>query len=466
MNEILTHFHITSLQDTRDVHVRIDENKLVLVGENGTGKSTVVNLVYFFLTGQWKRMLDYKFSQIEATISSKSYKLDREELAENFDRLSPGIRNSNRLYRRLPSFIIRELDTYVFRQKEQGRGIDKDYALYLADKFDVSPSIIMEYLFEHVDLTSVDSPFANKLSEIRGAIAKSGIGQILYLPTYRRIEQDLHQIVPGIERQTRRFRDRFLDDDPVFIELVEFGMEDVEKTINNTMTKIKDNVRNGLNALTGTYLRDVIRGEYRSDDLLPKLQALEDQTINSIFNRIPKTVLNVSEQDRLREIIVQIKSSEKIADEDKVVAHFLTQLLELHNQQTESEKSIQDFVSVCNEYLIGKRIEYNNQDFEIAIYQSGTDGRPHNIEMRMLSSGEKQIVSLFSHVYLSGGSGYFVIIDEPELSLSVPWQKRFLPDILNSGRCGGLIAVTHSPFIYDNELDSFAHSLEEFVVKA
>ncbi len=84
--------------------------------------------------------------------------------------------------------------------------------------------------------------------------------------------------------------------------------------------------------------------------------------------------------------------------------------------------------------------------------------------MRILSSGEKQIVSLFSHIYLSEITGYFVIIDEPELSLSVPWQKRFLPDIIENSRCNGLVAVTHSPFIFQNNvLDNYTHNLEEFV---
>jgi hypothetical protein len=81
----------------------------------------------------------------------------------------------------------------------------------------------------------------------------------------------------------------------------------------------------------------------------------------------------------------------------------------------------------------------------------------------MLSSGEKQIVSLFSHIYFSGDKNYFVIIDEPELSLSVPWQQRFLPDIIDTKRCTGLIAVTHSPFIWENTLEPYVRSLAEFI---
>src|SRR6185437_12054574 len=88
------------------------------------------------------------------------------------------------------------------------------------------------------------------------------------------------------------------------------------------------------------------------------------------------------------------------------------------------------------------------------------------LELKMLSSGEKQIVSLFSHMYLSGEREFFVIIDEPELSLSVPWQQRFLPDIIGTGRCTGIVAVTHSPFIWENELEPYVRSLTEFVEPA
>jgi predicted ATPase len=54
-------------------------------------------------------------------------------------------------------------------------------------------------------------------------------------------------------------------------------------------------------------------------------------------------------------------------------------------------------------------------------------------------------------------------IDEPELSLSVPWQRQFLVDIVQGKFCSGLMAVTHSPFIYENELDDYTHGLGEFL---
>ena len=70
---------------------------------------------------------------------------------------------------------------------------------------------------------------------------------------------------------------------------------------------------------------------------------------------------------------------------------------------------------------------------------------------------------MFSYMYLSENQNYFIIIDEPELSLSVKWQKCFLADVNNGNFCSGILAVTHSPFIYENDLQAYAHGINEFI---
>ena len=45
----------------------------------------------------------------------------------------------------------------------------------------------------------------------------------------------------------------------------------------------------------------------------------------------------------------------------------------------------------------------------------------------------------------------------------VPWQQRFLPDIIKTNRCTGLISVTHSPFIWENEFERYVGALAQFV---
>ena len=48
-----------------------------------------------------------------------------------------------------------------------------------------------------------------------------------------------------------------------------------------------------------------------------------------------------------------------------------------------------------------------------------------------------------------------MLIDEPELSLHVAWQKRFLPDLLKIGELSHFDALiaTHSPYIAGERSD-------------
>jgi putative AbiEii toxin of type IV toxin-antitoxin system len=292
--------------------------------------------------------------------------------------------------------------------------------------------------------------------------------QILFLPTYRRIEQELQSIFPGSDEEIQAIRRRLVSSrtGESFIELVEFGMEDVEKTIGARLDQIKEGVRTALNNLTGIYLRDVIRGVSHID--IEQLRNIDRSVLEDILIRIGEDILPSSDKQRLTERVEKMAERNELGAEDTAVAHFLLKLLALYKEQQEKERDVREFVEVCNGYLSGKQLVYDNKGYTIVIQPTkGWEEPPGSgeqaLQFRMLSSGEKQIVSLFSHIYLSGRKGFFVIIDEPELSLSVPWQRRFLPDILRTNECTGLIAATHSPFIWENELEPYTKSLAEFV---
>jgi len=63
-----------------------------------------------------------------------------------------------------------------------------------------------------------------------------------------------------------------------------------------------------------------------------------------------------------------------------------------------------------------------------------------------LSSGEKQILVLFSDVVALRERTRLFIIDEPELSLNPEWQRQLMPALLQStdGTPMQLVAATHS----------------------
>ena len=73
--------------------------------------------------------------------------------------------------------------------------------------------------------------------------------------------------------------------------------------------------------------------------------------------------------------------------------------------------------------------------------------RGDKLHLKDLSSGEKQIIITFASLIfgLKGkGTGIF-IVDEPEASLHLEWQNKFVPAILKTNKNIQLIFATHSP---------------------
>ena len=72
-----------------------------------------------------------------------------------------------------------------------------------------------------------------------------------------------------------------------------------------------------------------------------------------------------------------------------------------------------------------------------------------------LSSGEQQEVVLLYELLFKVKAGTLVLIDEPELSLHVVWQKQFLDDLFKIIELQKItiVVATHSPQIINNHWD-------------
>ncbi len=77
------------------------------------------------------------------------------------------------------------------------------------------------------------------------------------------------------------------------------------------------------------------------------------------------------------------------------------------------------------------------------------------IPFQGLSSGERHLLVMWHELLFSTPRGALVLIDEPEISWHVSWQKRFLDDLLRVSAVVGFttIIATHSPFIPGEHLD-------------
>jgi len=72
-----------------------------------------------------------------------------------------------------------------------------------------------------------------------------------------------------------------------------------------------------------------------------------------------------------------------------------------------------------------------------------------------LSSGEKQEIVLFYELIFGIDHNVQLLIDEPEISLHIEWQLKFMDDLLRVAKHKNLrvTVATHSPQIINNHWD-------------
>jgi predicted ATP-dependent endonuclease of OLD family len=272
------------------------------------------------------------------------------------------------------------------------------------------------------------------------------------MPTYRRIEKDIQTIFPDIED---RLRAR-LDEHQIsaragvhFQEIVSFGMEDISSIILAFTNSVKELQRQQTEGASQEYIRDIVRGQF-SESSLKGIRELSEDRVKDFIDRLDVNLFTPADRESLKKKISDIRGNKgaKPKKDQQYLGLFVEKLLAAHNSVKEQERPLLDFTNYISKYLgNNKRAIYQNFTFRIEDSQSRKE-----LRLNDLSSGEKQIISIFAYLLLSKERDYILFIDEPELSLSVPWQKAFLPDLLATERCQHLFSVTHSPFVFDNDL--------------
>jgi len=83
---------------------------------------------------------------------------------------------------------------------------------------------------------------------------------------------------------------------------------------------------------------------------------------------------------------------------------------------------IDTFVFQVNKFLKDKKLHFSlRHGFRIMI--DPIEGKPQEIQPSQLSSGEQQLILLFCYVLVSRDKPSVFIIDEPEISLNILWQR-------------------------------------------
>lgn len=124
-----------------------------------------------------------------------------------------------------------------------------------------------------------------------------------------------------------------------------------------------------------------------------------------------------------------------------VLAPYLDSVEKKLDAMAPLQRQIHALVALINSFYSRKRLHYEiHEGFHIF----SDDGKP--IQPQMLSSGERHLLLLFCNTIQALDKQSIFMIDEPEISLNIKWQRRLLPALRE---CAGdnpvqYIFATHS----------------------
>jgi predicted ATPase len=387
----ITNFSIKKLFGFMNVDIPIVDNRIILIGVNGTGKTTILTMLFYLLKGKWEELSRFSFNEISLEIDSKSFTYKFSDIEKYLFKSEKDIKTlKDNFFNENPQ----ELYELIF-------GTDDPFKVHDIQKYQIDNSIDLREAILTIRRTYKKPIIETPRDDLPHLFKRH---TIQFYPTFRRIEKDLNDII-DFSYNNQKITPYFHAKD---LGIIHFGMHDAKKLIDKKLVDL---------AKAKSLVAEIDKLEPIATKILQKINWDLKETDNNINKTTTIKIVEDKEQD-----------------------------YDFYKIASDLENTTQGFAKTCNAYLSdsGKSIDYDSDNYLFKILSEESQ----EIELDDLSFGEKQIVSFFAELYLSNKNDYIIIIDEPELSLSVRWQKRFLTDILATGKCHFLMAVTHSPFVY------------------
>ena len=373
MESRLKLFEITNLFNQFDVSLPLDEKVNIFLGENGMGKTTILNCLYYVLSGNIEKLNNIIFNSISLTfVNGEKFSINHNDVSSYVEDYMYG----NSPYRRRKVqferlFTIKELENIskLFREEANEEDLKK-YYFRVSDVFGMSPSMarreLERYTVQQFQKNMTTKADFNKVITFKKNISEKIDEEILYFPTYRRIEEDMSNL--GIDIEKDRVKSR----------LIQFGMTDVEKNIETLLQTIKSVAITGFAKMTGVLLKQYLNGE---------LSDVENYKVeqNKLVIALARIGDEIEEQDKQR-IIELVNSLDIYNRENRYLLNLIKNLIDSYEQQNKYDERVKIFASICNNYLNGKKYIYDETNVKLGIYKEKTK-KP--ISIQNLSSGER-----------------------------------------------------------------------------
>lgn len=229
----------------------------------------------------------------------------------------------------------------------------------------------------------------------------------------------------------------------------------IESEIGEAMLKVATANRQLFSRIFSDSL-DAVMGSAKASDEQPEtiLAAIDDllQQLDEPEAEAQATYSALTMHVNMLKTSVQKRTSETVSEMLMVYKKALEERLEA---QKKAFDPLQRFLDSVNSFLEKKQLTINRLPEETATAHRGRRRQPSMVQLEngkrttldTLSSGERQIVCLIYSATHIGGADSVVLIDEPELSLHIDWQRRLLTEMQQQMGAKQIIVCTHSPDI-------------------
>jgi predicted ATP-binding protein involved in virulence len=427
-----------------DISFENGSNVLIITGPNGFGKTMVLNIISNFFGRRFSFFQKLIFSKIELSLDDGTVVHMRKITGD--DKKKKGVKDT---------------DTVEFAFGRNGRYLDRFvFPMVLKEYFD---SDTERYLNRNTSFRSLgenvwfDARSGNHLSSSEvfdylqaGELSRELSNGKLFSGE---IEGILNSINVHLIREQRLFKKVLSRDraDRAYREVV-----DNENVMSDTIQVYAEELRDSIAvASKNSFLQT-----QELDSSYPARLRGERNVMNEIeygiryreLKKKQETLTRLGLYDSTQEFLTYSQEDAKalsvyIKDLEKKLGVFDALL-----------KKLELFTNILNKRRFTfKSIKISR---EKGFFFETIAGKP--LELGQLSSGEQHEVILLYELIFNVKENVLVLIDEPEISLHVTWQKEFLSDLFNIIQLQNIqvVIATHSPSIINGRWD-LVYNLEK-----
>lgn len=406
-----------------------NENVLIITGPNGFGKTMILNIIFnlfnrnfqFFQKLVFEEITIYLDDGVCITISKKLEK-DNKIVKFTFEQNNKKIETfnytgtvDNKFERHILKYLpIRRVGTDRWIDLSEDRIITTD-----------------ELLDEYGDMIPENT---------RKNIPKA---------TSKKVQKILDSIKVHLIEEQRLFR-----------KVQKYGKkyrEDEDKTImTETIQKYADELKQLLllNSQQSINISQELDSSY-PNRLISHTEKVSEKEYDIRFNELKETQKKLKRNGLYESRLEVLKYSEPDSKALSVYLHDLEKKIGVFDGLLEK---LELFTNILNK----RRFTYKTIqiDRDNGFYFKTNNGK--ELELTQLSSGEQHEVVLLFDLIFNTKQNVLVLIDEPEISLHVSWQKEFLNDLLRIIKIQNIqvVIATHSPSIINDRWD-LVYNLEK-----